>query len=45
MIYMTGDAHGSFQQFGSKCFPEQKAMGQEDCVIICCDYTEKNIIP
>ncbi len=41
MIYATGDAHGSLQRFGSKCFPEQKAMSREACVIICGDYTEK----
>ena len=29
MIYATGDAHGSLQRFGSKCFPEQKAMSRE----------------
>lgn len=38
MIYATGDAHGSLQRFGSKCFPEQKAMSREDCVIICGDF-------
>lgn len=38
MIYATGDTHGSFQRFGSKCFPEQKVMGRDDYVIICGDF-------
>lgn len=45
MIYITGDTHGGFQRFGSKYFPQQTQMGRNDCMIICGDYIEKNIIP
>lgn len=38
MIYVTGDAHGSFQRFGSKHFPEQKEMSRDDYLIICGDF-------
>ncbi len=38
MIYITGDTHGNFQRFGTKYFPEQKAMSQDDCIIICGDF-------
>lgn len=27
MIYITGDTHGSFQQFATDYFPQQKQMG------------------
>lgn len=37
-IYITGDTHGEFQRFGTKHFPQQKAMGREDYVIICGDF-------
>lgn len=45
MIYITGDTHGGFQRFGSKYFPQQTQMGRNDYMIICGDYTVKNIMP
>lgn len=38
MIYITGDCHGGFQRFGSKYFPQQKQMSQDDYMIICGDF-------
>ena len=45
MIYLTGDTHSDFRRFTSANFPEQKEMGKEDYVIVCGDYTVKNIMP
>ena len=38
MICVTGDTHGDFQRFGTKCFPDQRRMNRDDCVIICGDF-------
>ena len=38
MIYITGDTHGDFRRFSAENFPEQKAMGKADYVIICGDF-------
>lgn len=45
MIYATGDTHGNFQRFDAKYFPEQAGMTKDDYMIICGDYTVKNIMP
>lgn len=38
MIYATGDCHGDFRRFSTKCFPEQKQMTKADMVIILGDF-------
>ena len=38
MIFVTGDAHGSFRKFNEKNFEEQKEMTRDDFVIICGDF-------
>ena len=38
MIYVTGDTHGGFQQFGMKYFSAQRNMNRDDCTIICGDF-------
>ena len=38
MIYVTGDCHGNFRRFQSKCFPEQANMTKDDTVIITGDF-------
>lgn len=45
MIWATGDCHGNFERFKPEYFPEQAEMTKEDIVIICGDYTVKNIMP
>ena len=45
MIWATGDCHGNFERFKQEYFPEQAEMKKEDIVIICGDYTAKNIMP
>ena len=45
MIYATGDTHGNFQRFAPEHFPEQAGMTKEDYMLICGDYTVKNIMP
>ena len=44
-IFVTGDTHGGFQRFEDQYFPEQKDMSRNDSVIVCGDYTVKNIMP
>ncbi len=38
MIYLSGDTHGDFHRFSTKCFPEQKQMTRNDYVIILGDF-------
>ena len=38
MIYLTGDTHGDFHRFATKCFPQQKKMNRDDCIIITGDF-------
>ena len=45
MVFATGDTHGNFLRFHVKNFPEQETMTKNDYVIICGDYTVKNIMP
>lgn len=45
MIFATGDTHGNFLRFSTEHFPEQYKMDRDDYVIICGDYTVKNIMP
>ena len=45
MVYATGDTHGNFLRFQAENFPEQENMTKNDYVVICGDYTVKNIMP
>ena len=38
MICITGDTHGDFHRFATKCFPQQKKMNRDDCIIITGDF-------
>ena len=44
-IFLTGDTHGDFSRFRPEGFWEQERLAKEDYVIICGDYTVKNIMP
>lgn len=38
MIFVTGDIHGNINRLSELCFPEQKEMTKDDCVIILGDF-------
>ena len=44
-IFITGDTHGDFRRFRPDIFYEQECMTKEDMVLVCGDYTVKNIMP
>ena len=44
-IYLTGDTHGDFRRFLPESFYEQETMTKKDIVLVCGDYTVKNIMP
>lgn len=44
-IFITGDTHGDFSRLHPAAFPEQSNLTKEDYIIICGDYTVKNIMP
>ena len=44
-IFITGDTHGDFCRFRPDIFYEQEHMTREALVLVCGDYTVKNIMP
>lgn len=44
-IFITGDTHGDFSRLLPAAFHEQRDLTKEDYLIICGDYTVKNIMP
>lgn len=44
-VFATGDTHGNFERFRPEYFPEGQKLTKKDTMLICGDYTVKNIMP